>query len=217
MSWNVIKITVLERGTRLGGPQGILRGMLLGHFFALSVQKQIFPDLHMIRVKPIAVFNKMVSSKRGSLEEGSGDAFLPYPSKTNFSGPQYNPLGAAYGFEQNDFILKGVLWGRLLGCIFARSLQRQIFPDPIWSTLSRLQLSTKWSHPKWSHRSLAFGFVAPHVLLLLVYRILGSKTKNTVYSSFLSLTVEKTISYYYLLSLLVPIISYYSFLGGRLY
>merc|ERR1712078_19435 len=49
---------------------------------------------------------------------------------------------------------------------------------------------------------------------LLVYRILGSKTKNTVYSSFLSLTVEKTISYYYLLSLLIPIISYYSFLGG---
>ena len=32
-----------------------------------------------------------------------------------------------------------------------------------------------------------------------------------MYSSFLSLTVEKTISYYYLLSLLVPIISYYSF------
>ena len=50
--------------------------------------------------------------------------------------------------------------------------------------------------------------------LLLVYRILGSKTKNTVYSSFLSLTVEKTISYYYLLSLLVPIISYYSFFWG---
>ena len=48
----------------------------------------------------------------------------------------------------------------------------------------------------------------------VVYRILGSKTKNTVYSSFLSLTVEKTISYYYLLSLLVPIISYYSFLRG---
>merc|ERR1712078_34602 len=49
---------------------------------------------------------------------------------------------------------------------------------------------------------------------LLVYRILGSKTKNTVCRSFLSLTVEKTISYYYLLSLLIPIISYYSFVGG---
>ena len=31
----------------------------------------------------------------------------------------------------------------------------------------------------------------------LVCRILGSKAKNTVYSSFLSLTVEKTISYYF--------------------
>ena len=131
ISGNVIKITVLERGARLGGPQGILRGRLFGHLFAVSIQKQTFPDLHMIRIKPIAVFNKMVSSKRGSLEEGSGDAFLPCPSKTNFSGPQYNPLGAAYGFEQNDFILKGVLWGRPWGSIFARSLQRQIFLDPI--------------------------------------------------------------------------------------
>ena len=52
---------------------------------------------------------------------------------------------------------------------------------------------------------------------LRVYRILGSKTKNTVYSSFLSLTVEKTFSYYYLLSLLVPISSYYSFFRGSLY
>ena len=85
----------------------------------------------MIRVKPIAVFNKMVSSKRGSLEEGSGDAFLPCPSKTNFYGPQSNPFGAAYGFEQNDFILKGVLWGRPLGSIFKPLLQRLIFPDPI--------------------------------------------------------------------------------------
>ena len=42
---------------------------------------------------------------------------------------------------------------------------------------------------------------------LLVYSI----SEITVYSRFLSLTVEKTISYYYLLSLLVPIISYYSF------
>ena len=77
---------------RLGVPQGILRGMLLGHFFALSVQKQIFPDLHMIRGKPIAVFNKMVSSKRGSLGEGSGDSFFLYRPKSHFSGPQYNPL-----------------------------------------------------------------------------------------------------------------------------
>ena len=87
ISGNVIKITVLERGARLGGPQGILRGRLLGHFFARSLKKQIFPDLHMIRVKPIAVFNKIVSAQRGSLEEGSGNAFLPCPSKTNFSGP----------------------------------------------------------------------------------------------------------------------------------
>ena len=87
-----MKITVLERGARLGGPQAILRGRLLGHFFALSIQKENFPDLYMIRVKPIAVFNKMVSSKRGSLEEGSGDTFLLYRSKRNFSGPQYNPL-----------------------------------------------------------------------------------------------------------------------------
>ena len=92
ISGNVIKITVLERGARLGGPQGILRGRLFGHLFAVSIQKQTFPDLHMIRIKPIAVFNKMVSSKRGSLEEGSGDAFLPYRSKSNFSGPQCNPL-----------------------------------------------------------------------------------------------------------------------------
>ena len=81
---NVVKIKVLERGARLGGPQGILRGRLFGHLFALSTPKQIFPDLHMIRVKPIAAFNKMVSSERGSLEEGSGDASLPCPSKTNF-------------------------------------------------------------------------------------------------------------------------------------
>ena len=86
---NVVNIMVLEHGARSGGPQGILRGRLFGHLFALSIPKQIFPDLHMIRVKPIAVFNKMVSF-----------------------------------FEQNDFILKGVLWGRPLGPIFARSLQR---------------------------------------------------------------------------------------------
>ena len=47
---------------------------------------------HMIHFKPITALNKMVSSKRGSLEKGSGDAFLPCPSKTDFSGPQYNPL-----------------------------------------------------------------------------------------------------------------------------
>ena len=126
-----MKITIWECGARLGGPQGILRGRLFGHFFALSIPKQIFPDLHMIRVKPIAVFNKMVSSKRGSLEEGSGDAFLPYPSKTKFSGPQYNPLEAAYSFEQNGFILMTVLRGRPLGRIFALSLQKQFFRTPI--------------------------------------------------------------------------------------
>ena len=60
-------------------------------------------------------------------------------------------------------------------------------------------------------------FAGTVFVIYIVYRILGSKTKNTVYSSFLSLTVEKTISYYYLLSLLVPIISYYSFWGGSLY
>ena len=62
---------------------------------------------------------------------------------------------------------------------------------------------SKKMHALWSQTVFFF--------LLLVYRILGSKTTNTVYSSFLSLTVEKPISYYYLLSLLVPIISYYSF------
>ena len=46
--------------------------------------KANFSGPHMIRVKPIAVFNKMVSSKRGSLEEGSGDAFLPNRSKSKF-------------------------------------------------------------------------------------------------------------------------------------
>ena len=80
-------MTVLERGARLGGPQGILGGRLFGHLFALSIQKQIFPDLHMIRVKPIAVFNKMVSSKMGFLEEGSGNAFSHYRSKSNFAEP----------------------------------------------------------------------------------------------------------------------------------
>ena len=84
----------------------------------------------MIHFKPITAFNKMVSSKRGSLEEGSGDAFLPYPSKTNFSGPQYNPLEAAYGFEQNGFILMRVLRKRPLGRIFAQSVQKPFLPDP---------------------------------------------------------------------------------------
>ena len=45
--------------------------------------------------------------------------------------------------------------------------------------------------------------------LWLVYRIPGSKTKNIVYSSFLSLTVEKTIYYHYLLSLVFPIIPFF--------
>ena len=63
----------------------------------------------------------------------------------------------------------------------------------------------------------AINAVTLFFCFLIVYRILESKTKDTVYSSFLSLTVEKTISYYYLLSLLVPIISYYSFFGGTVY
>ena len=97
----------------------------------------------MIHFKPITALNKMVSSKRGSLEEGSGDAFLPYPSKTKFSGPQYNPLEAAYSFEQNGFILMTVLRGRPLGHIFALSFQKHIFPDPIWVTITMMMM-TMW-------------------------------------------------------------------------
>ena len=41
---NATKITVLERGARFGGPQVILRGRLLRHFFARSLQKLFFPD-----------------------------------------------------------------------------------------------------------------------------------------------------------------------------
>ena len=95
----------------------------------------------MIHFKPITAFNKMVSSKRGSLEEGSGDAFLPYPSKTNFSGPQNDPLEVAYIFEQNGFILMRVLRGKPLGRIFALSLQKNIFPDPIlWMTITIMMM-----------------------------------------------------------------------------
>ena len=67
----------------------------------------------------------------GSLEEGSWDAFLPSRSKSNFSGPPYNPLQADYSFEQNGFIPKKILRGTPLGRIFALSLQKQFFRTPI--------------------------------------------------------------------------------------
>ena len=98
----------------------------------------------MTHFKPITALNKIVSSKRGSLEKGSGDVFLPYPSKTNFNGRPYNPLEAAYSFEQNGFILMTVLRGRPLGHIFALSLQKYIFPDPIWVTITMMMMLTMW-------------------------------------------------------------------------
>ena len=71
------------------------------------------------------------SSKRGSLEEGSWDAFLPYRSKSRFSGPSNNPLQADYSFEQNGCSQKGVLRGIRLGRIFALSVKKQFFRTPI--------------------------------------------------------------------------------------
>jgi len=38
--------------------------------FAQSVQKHVFPEPHIIQLKPITVLNKMVSPKRGSIGEG---------------------------------------------------------------------------------------------------------------------------------------------------
>ena len=68
--------------------------------------------------------------QRGSLEEGSWDAFLPYRSKSRFSGTSNNPLQAAYSFEQNGCSQKGVLRGIRLGRIFALSVKKQLFPNP---------------------------------------------------------------------------------------
>ena len=68
-------------------------------------------------------------------------------SKSNFSGPPYNPLQAVYSFEQNGFIPKWILRGTPLGRIFASSLPNQFFQNPIYSTLSRLQFSTKRLRP----------------------------------------------------------------------
>ena len=56
----------------------------------------------------------------------NGDLFLVRVQENDTQ-----PLVASDSFEQIGFILKGVLRGRPLGCIFALSLQRQIFPDPI--------------------------------------------------------------------------------------
>ena len=70
------------------------------------------------------------SSNMGSLEEGSWDAFLPYSSKSNFSGDPYDPLKADDSFEQNGFVQKGVLRGKPLGRIFDQSRQKQFFPQP---------------------------------------------------------------------------------------
>ena len=62
-----------------------------------------------------------------------------------------------------------ILRGRLLRHFFARSLQKQIFPDPIWCALSRLQFLTKWFHPKWGswRKALAMHFrtIAPKAIL----------------------------------------------------
>ena len=71
------------------------------------------------------------SSKRGSLEEGSWDAFLAHRSKSRFSGTSNNPLQAAYSFEQNGCSQKGVLRGIRLGRIFALSVKKQFFRTPI--------------------------------------------------------------------------------------
>ena len=83
----------------------------MGCISDLSLQKQSFPDPHVIHFKPITVLNKTASSQRGSLGGPPWDAFLPYRSTTNFSGSPYNPFQAVYSFEQYGFIPTGVLRG----------------------------------------------------------------------------------------------------------
>ena len=75
------------------------------------------------------------SSKMGSLEEGSWDAFLTCRFKSSFFRTPCNPLQAVYSFEQNGFIPKGILRGTPLGRIFALSLQKQFFADPPYTPL----------------------------------------------------------------------------------
>ena len=70
------------------------------------------------------------SSKRGSLEEGSWDAFLAYRFKIKFSGTSNNPLQAAYNFEQNGCGQKRGSVGYPPGTHFRPIAQKAIFPDP---------------------------------------------------------------------------------------
>ena len=63
---SVIKIMVLERGARLGDPQRIHKGKLLGCFFGPIDPKAIFLDPNIIPLKPLTVLNKTVSTQRGS-------------------------------------------------------------------------------------------------------------------------------------------------------
>ena len=84
----------------------------------------------MIHFKPITAFNKMVSSKGGSLDEGSGDAFLCYPSKSNISGSQYNPLEAAYSLKQTVSSWWGSLGGRPSDAFLPYRSKSTIFRTP---------------------------------------------------------------------------------------
>ena len=112
-------------------PTGCPKRKALGTHFCPIVPKTIFPDPHMILWNPNTVFNRTVAAKRGFLEEGSGDAFLTYRSKSNFSRPLCNPCQADRSFEQNGCSQKGVLRGRLLGRIFVQSFQKRFSRTPI--------------------------------------------------------------------------------------
>ena len=81
---HIISFKPIPFSTKRFRPKWAPEGKLLGCIFTRSLQKQLFLDLHIIHFEPIAVLNKKVSSERGFLGEGSGDAFLPYRSKSDF-------------------------------------------------------------------------------------------------------------------------------------
>ena len=102
----------------------------------------------MMRVKPIAVFNKMVSSKMGFLEEGSGNAFSHYRSKSNFAEPHvihFKPISVSNKTVSSK---RGSLGGGPWDAFFPYRSNSNFKRTPISSTLSRLQFGTKRFHPK---------------------------------------------------------------------
>ena len=122
----------------------------MGCISDLSLQKQSFPDPHVIHFKPITVLNKTASSQRGSLGGPPWDAFLPYRSTTNFSGSPYNPFQAVYSFEQYGFIPTGVLRGtssELLSSVNEVCLHAVYMIPSVW--IHSVWMLSVWLRPAW--------------------------------------------------------------------